>query len=141
VAATEGLPTRPAGPGSEELPGGVGPLPYDDMRQYLRDIRVYLYTGTRPASYTLGLIEAMMTGVPVVSISRHAFEPEGLYEADWICEMSGHGVEDVNGWLRLMLQSDVGDVRGELESERVRRRAIDLFGLDKIMGQWAEFLA
>jgi hypothetical protein len=38
------------------------------MRDYLRRIRAYLYTGTQPASYTLGLIEAMMTGVPVVSI-------------------------------------------------------------------------
>ena len=32
-------------------------------------------TGTRPASYTLGLIEAMMTGIPVVSM------PPSLVEA------------------------------------------------------------
>jgi hypothetical protein len=38
------------------------------MRATLRRARAYLYTGTQPASYTLGLIEAMMTGVPVVSI-------------------------------------------------------------------------
>jgi glycosyltransferase involved in cell wall biosynthesis len=66
-AATEGLPTLPAGPHSEQL-GGVGALTYDEMRDYLRAARCYLYTGTQPASYTLGLIEAMMTGVPVVSI-------------------------------------------------------------------------
>jgi len=68
LAATAGLPAKPAGPGSERLPGGIGALDYDEMRAYLRRCRAYLYTGTQPASYTLGLIEAMMTGVPVVSI-------------------------------------------------------------------------
>jgi hypothetical protein len=65
--ATQGLPRTFAGPHSEKI-GGLGALPYDEMRDYLRRIRAYLYTGTQPASYTLGLIEAMMTGVPVVSI-------------------------------------------------------------------------
>jgi glycosyltransferase involved in cell wall biosynthesis len=55
------------GPGSEDI-GGPGALTYDEMRGWLRRARVYLYTGTQPASYTLGLIEAMMTGIPVVSI-------------------------------------------------------------------------
>jgi hypothetical protein len=63
----QGLPRTFAGPHSEKI-GGLGALPYDEMRDYLRRIRAYLYTGTQPASYTLGLIEAMMTGVPVVSI-------------------------------------------------------------------------
>ena len=70
--STAGLPVRPAGPGSQRI-GGTGPLSYEQMREYLRAIRCYLYTGTRPASYTLGLIEALMTGVPVVSIGPRAW--------------------------------------------------------------------
>ena len=82
--ATKGLPAKPAGPGSERLPGGIGALGYDEMRQYLRSIRAYLYTGTQPASYTLGLIEAMMTGVPVVSIDASKMWTPELFEAQEI---------------------------------------------------------
>src|SRR5438552_11850672 len=79
--ATAELPTKPAGPGSEKLPGGVGTLIYDEMREYLRHLRTYLYTGTTPASYTLGLIEAMLSGVPVVSIGSEAWAgPADLFE-------------------------------------------------------------
>ena len=66
-AATHDLPRLPMGPGSEVI-GGTGEMPYAEMKAWLRAGRAYLYTGTQPASYTLGLIEAMMTGIPVVSI-------------------------------------------------------------------------
>ena len=66
--ATRGLSALPMGPGSEDI-DGPGELTYDEMRIVLRAHRAYLYTGTQPASYTLGLIEAMMTGIPIVSIS------------------------------------------------------------------------
>ena len=78
--ATAGLDARPAGPGSEALPGGVGPLPVADMYGYLSKAGAYLYTGTFPASYTLGLIEAGLVGVPVVSIGPEAFGAPGLFE-------------------------------------------------------------
>jgi len=134
AAATEGLPTRPAGPGSEELPGGIGPLPYDEMRQYLRDIRVYLYTGTRPASYTLGLIEAMMTGTPVLQMGPGGFEPSGLLEV--LAEYHTSKPEVMAEALRSVL-----DDGGDNISRLSRAKAIDLFGLERIMGQWADFLA
>ena len=66
-AATAGLNRVPAGPGSEDI-GGTGEISFPVMKELLRQMRCYLYTGTQPASYTLGLIEAMMTGCPVVSI-------------------------------------------------------------------------
>jgi hypothetical protein len=58
--ATQGLPRMALGPGSEAI-GGSGELTYDEMRTWLQTARCYLYTGTQPASYTLGLIEALMT--------------------------------------------------------------------------------
>lgn len=136
VASTEGLPAKPAGEFSEQLPGGVGALGYDAMRQYLRDIRVYLYTGTQPASYTLGLIEAMMTGVPVVSIgSRNMWFP-ALFEGH---EIAAEWADHTYQARELLL--DYLAVPDTEASEINRERAIDLFGLDTIMEQWRAFLA
>jgi len=138
AAATRGLPVRPAGPGSEEI-GGVGPLDYEAMKQYLRDCRVYLYTGTRPASYTLGLIEAMMTGTPVVSMGPGAFQPSALYE--WMGTEAGSHLDDpakARETLAWYLERPDEDVARA--SRLTRQRAIELFGLDGVMAQWAEFL-
>jgi glycosyltransferase involved in cell wall biosynthesis len=155
-AATEGLPTLPAGPGSEHL-GGVGTLTYDEMRDYLRAARCYLYTGTQPASYTLGLIEAMMTGVPVVSIGPdHMTWQRGLFEghelvdkreAGWSdphdpYDYPGQWADDPAAARRILTSlldenwqertTDIGGVQ--------RQRAIELFGIDTVGPQWREFL-
>jgi hypothetical protein len=133
--ATRGLATQPAGPGSEALLGGIGELDYEAMRDYLRAIRVYLYTGTRPASYTLGLIEAMMTGVPVVSIGAGAFYPSALFEP--LALMHHDEPHKAHRDLAYLL-GDISAARDIGEAQRAR--AVELFGLDHIMGQWADFL-
>ena len=140
-AATNGLQTRPAGPMSE-LIGGVGNIPYDEMRAYLRRIRTYLYTGTRPAPYTLGLIEAMMTGVPVVSIGAKAWGEgwggEGLFEGDAISGRIAHDTaESARADLEWML--DGGQATTYFGS-LARQRAIEVFGMDTVKAQWAAFL-
>jgi glycosyltransferase involved in cell wall biosynthesis len=136
--ATKGLPVAPAGPGSEAI-GGLGSLSYDEMRAYLRRSRVYLYTGTQPASYTLGLIEAMMTGVPVVSIGPRAFGG-GSYLSDMFegHEITGSGFDDpslARDELALLMEEPQ-----TFASAVTRERAIDLFGIDTISAQWASFL-
>jgi hypothetical protein len=136
--ATRGLPVAPAGPGSEAI-GGLGSLAYDDMRAYLRRSRVYCYTGTQPASYTLGLIEAMMTGVPVVSIGPRAFGG-GSYLSDMFegHEITGSGFDDpslARDELALLMEEPQ-----TFASAVTRERAIDLFGIDTISAQWASFL-
>lgn len=141
-AATEGLPTLPAGPGSAEI-GGLGELPYDTMRAYLREVRCYLYTGTQPASYTLGLIEAMMTGVPIVSIGPGGFrQPIFPYVPDMF---EGH--EIVGRWsddpadANVMLGRLLTDESRVAASIAGRERAIELFGIDRIRAEWAAYLA
>jgi glycosyltransferase involved in cell wall biosynthesis len=140
-AATAGLPVHPAGPGSEVLRGGLGELDYDAMREYLRRGRAYVYTGTQPASYTLGLIEAMMTGIPVVSIgpSWMRIFPYGpdLFEGheittSWLDD-PGAARELLNFYLHYPDEAKaIGD--------SARKRAIELFGKDTIALQWAAFL-
>lgn len=155
--ATRGLPAMPAGKGSEDLPGGLGHLTYEQMLDYLRHLRAYLYTGTRPASYTLGLIEAMLSGVPVVSIGPHAWgdpwDGARLFEAgvdvtlnermagdemrsivapDMVCETP----EKARRVLLRLLEYPLGSIPA-----MQRERAIDLFGVERVGRQWQEFLS
>ena len=132
---TAGLPARPAGEYSERLPGGIGALAYDDMRAYLRAIRVYLYTGTQPASYTLGLIEAMMTGVPVVSIGPAQMWLPKLFEGHELAVEWADHPEHARAIIAEYLREPDHEASGY-----VRERAIDLFGLETISEQWKDFL-
>lgn len=134
-----------------ELIGGLGQVSYDDMKGLLRSSRAYLYTGTQPASYTLGLIEAMMTGIPVVSIG-----PEHMtifpYGPDLF---EGHEIVsavDGTGWHWKPWSNDPAEARNLLsallssrsfaaEQSRVQRdRAIELFGKQKIAAEWKAYL-
>ena len=140
--ATTGLRARPAGPASELLPGGIGALSYEEMRTYLRGLRCYLYTGTVPAQYTLGLIEAMMTGTPTVSIGQRAWARgtewlEPMFEGSFI---AGGGFDDPTH-ARIALTALLNDPDYALDvSRKQRKRAIQLFGMDKVKAEWAAFL-
>ncbi len=142
--ATRGLPAVFAGNNSENI-GGLGRISYDDMRALLRACRVYLYTGTQPASYTLGLIEAMMTGIPVVSIGPEWMRifPYGpaMFEAAEIVSDDGMDYGDANSieWVRARL-GRMMDYEAEEHSACMRRKAISLFGIDTIADQWAAYL-
>jgi glycosyltransferase involved in cell wall biosynthesis len=133
MAATKDLPTKPAGPNSEALPGGIGALSYERLREYLRAIRVYLFTGTQPASYTLGLIEAMMTGVPVVSIGATHYGLPAIFEGVDITRNATDSPLEAHDILAAYLDHpDAGTWQ--------RERAIELFGIDTISEQWAAYL-
>lgn len=140
--ATNPLPRLPAGPGSETH-GGLGELTYDEMRQYLRDIRCYLYTGTQPASYTLGLIEAMMTGVPVLSMGADHFGSifgeweKALFEGPDLTDLS---TDDPIVAMRMLAQLLEDDGLARSVSITQRNRALELFGLDVIAPQWEAYL-
>lgn len=158
--ATEGLNALPLGPGSEVI-GGPGELTYDEMKRWLRTARAYLYTGTQPASYTLGLIEAMMTGIPVVSIGPKWMKvfPYGpdLFEGHEIVASSPDQVRWdgrwAGNWRDLPNGEDSQETAHRLldhylkhpdsakaTGDANRQRAIELFGLHTIGRQWAAFL-
>lgn len=137
--ATQGLPLDIAGEGSEVV-GGRGQISYDDMRQLYREARVYLYTGTLPAPYTLGFIEAAMTGIPIVSIGPNAWASQAHSDPSWFeaYQFAWARWEDpkqARDCLRSLLTSV-----GNLASDRQRSWALDEFGRDVIAPQWAEFL-
>ena len=139
-AVTRDLPRQALGPESQAI-GGPGEISYSVMKRYLRESRVYLYCGTQPASYTLGLIEAMMTGIPVVSIgptwmSVFPYGP-ALFE--------GHEIalahSDDPSLARAMVKGYLDDPTSAMvASDLNRARAIELFGKDQIAAQWKAFL-
>lgn len=138
--ATQGLSRLALGPGSEAI-GGAGQVSYDEMKSWLRACRAYLYTGTQPASYTLGLIEAMMTGIPVVSIGSSwmriwPYSPD-LFEGHDIALVSANQPDHARTWLEDLLNNAH---LAETMSRETRARAIDLFGMDTIADQWARHL-
>jgi hypothetical protein len=136
--ATAGLPVSPAGPGSEAI-GGLGSLTYDGMLGYLRRLRAYLYTGTTPASYTLGLIEAMLSGVPVVSIGPKA------WGAGWggedLFEVHAHPGFDHPARARdCLVQLLTDPVMASELSNSQWAYAVETFGIQKVAPQWRAFL-
>ena len=133
--ATEGLPLSFAGSNSEKI-GGLGELSYEQMKLHLRGMRAYCYTATIPASYTLGLAEAMMTWIPVVSIGpSHMWSGPGLFEGHKIALWSYDDPAQANAKLRELLREP--DWRA---SSRTRQAAINLFGKYNIKEQWRGFL-
>ena len=120
-----------------------GPLTYDQLKQKLRDARVYIHTGTKPACYTLGLVEAMMTGIPVVALGPCWGDAGlGTYEVHEIIRDGVDGfVSDDLAYLKQAIQRLLEDAQLAARIGRQgRERAIELFGKAVIMAQWAALL-
>lgn len=138
LQATQGLRAEPAGKGSEQLPGGLGKLDYGYMLGYLAQSRAYLYTGTIPASYTLGLIEAMLVGVPIVSIGPDAWMGPGeLLEAHELVGLWSDMPDVAGRHLRDLLHDGA---YAAATGERQRAKALELFDVKQVGQQWRTFL-
>lgn len=144
---TSVFPRTLFGPGSEALDFGGGKLAFSDMKKEMRDNRVYLYTGTWPASYTLNFIEAMMTGMPMVCIgpakgNPHSWFPgHDLYEIPDIIKNGVNGffsdsATELQSYIKEML--DNKDLANSI-SAAGRATAIGLFGKDSVKQLWKSY--
>ncbi|HWE81437.1 MAG TPA: hypothetical protein VG265_07290 [Gaiellaceae bacterium] len=136
LQATSGLPAEPLGPGSDN-----GELSEEDMLGCLQRARCYLYTGTQPASYTLGLLEALMVGIPVVSIGPAWMDvfPYGpqLFEGH---ELAPFWSDDPR-LARCELEDLLDDGAHAVSvSVRQRQRAVEMFGLKQASDGWRAYL-
>jgi len=145
VALTQGCNARVYGHGNEDTgPLNGGALDYEAMKRKLREARVYVYTGTKPACYTLGLVEAMMTGIPVVALgSRWGDVGWGSYEVPHIIRNGVDGfVSDDLGYLRQAIARLLQDHGlAAVIGQNGRQRAIALFGEPAIRAQWVALLS
>jgi hypothetical protein len=138
--ATADLDVCPVGPGSEAI-GGLGAVSLDAMKDSLHLCGAYLYTGTQPASYTLGLIEAMMVGIPVVSIGPHwmtAF-PYGpdIFEGHLLAGAYTDLPAAAALILKRLLADD--DLAHTFSTEQ-RKHTLAGFGMEPVGQAWKEFL-
>jgi hypothetical protein len=142
-SATRDLPRLPIGPGSEVI-GGTGSVPYDEMREHLLRSRAFLFTGSQPASYTLGLVEAMHAGIPTVSIGptwmKVKYEggtAEELFEGHELATLSADDPNEARHMLReLLADRDYATAMSEV----TRREARRMFDRETVGAQWAAFL-
>ena len=145
LEATRGFPTHLYGPDNEISGLGGGLVDYEHMKMALRMNRVYMYTGTQPASYTLGFIEAMMTGIPIVAIGEeHAqyIYHDKLYEIPYIIQNGVNGyfsdnIDKLREYIDLLLNDQK---LAKQIGEAGRQTAISIFGKDIVKEQWKTFL-
>jgi glycosyltransferase involved in cell wall biosynthesis len=144
--ATKDLPRKLFGPENENsgIEGGV--LTYEELKKAYRDYRVFFYTGTYPASYTLGFMEALMTGIPVVALGNELWDTKffkmDVYEVDKIIQ------NGINGYVSNNLNDLREAVELLLEDKELARKigqagretAIKLYDKDVIRSQWQDFL-
>jgi glycosyltransferase involved in cell wall biosynthesis len=147
VNVMAGFPAHVYGPNNQNLEGlNGGFLSYQEMRQKMRDATVYLYTGTQPACYTLNLIEAMMTGIPIVAIGPKLWNSLDL--AGDVYEIPDIIHNAVNGFINDDIDKLREVVRYLLDNRSVAKRigemgrqtAIEWFGKDKVKQKWDEYL-
>lgn len=135
LEATQGVNMKPGGEGSEDLPGGLGRLDYDHMRTNLNVARAYVYTGTVPAPYTLGLIEAMASGVPVVSIGRNAWRgPADLFGGADLAWRAYDDPAEARAELKRLLAAP------DLEAHEAMLQRAQMFDVVQVGRLWRAFL-
>jgi glycosyltransferase involved in cell wall biosynthesis len=140
--ATRGLPRLAIGPGSEVI-GGPGAVSFEEMKSYLMNSRAFLWTGSQPASYTLGLIEAMHAGIPTVSIGcewmqvDYGHTARDQFEGHEIAILSGDDPNAVRWTLKDLLAEDEF---AETISRQTRARARELFDRETVGQQWKAYL-
>jgi len=141
-ANTKGFKRKVFGPGNDGL-GRLsgGKLTHSEQLTQLQLNRAYFFTGTFPAPYTLGGIEAMMAGIPIVSITPadagyNTFDiPRMLTQcglASWVCR---------DGHFKPVLETLLGNDPQvfQPESDRLKAYAKMAFGKDFVIAKWKEF--
>lgn len=141
------FPRHLFGPGNEGQDWTSGKVSFDQLKKEMCDNRVYFYTGTHPASYTLNFMEAWMSGIPIVGIGpRYGnatyFKGHNLYEVDSLITTGDTGfISDDKYELQYYIQQLLNnDKLADQISKNGRQEAINVFGKKTIMKQWEEFL-
>jgi glycosyltransferase involved in cell wall biosynthesis len=146
IDGTKGLNATLYGPLNENVTDIKcgGKLTYQGIKDKLRMSRVFFYTGTHPASYTLAFIEAMMTGIPIVSIGHllgNSFFKLQLWEIQNIIQngVDGYVFDDIKELHfyseELLKNKPLAMQIGAMG----RKKAIGMFGKEVIKKDWLDF--
>lgn len=135
------------GGGNDDLFGiARGCVSLDEQLRILSDRRVYFYTGTYPASYTLTFMEAWLAGIPLVAIGRQLWEIDStrhgeIYEVPDLIENEVNGfvsddICELQQYIRRLLDDE--ELAREV-SNSGRKSAMCIFDNSVIQQQWREF--
>jgi hypothetical protein len=141
-ACTRGFPRKLYGFSNDdvdkELSGGA--LTYEELKQALRENRVFFYTCTFPAPYTMAFMEAWMTGIPVVAIGPQ-LAGWGWIEVphlivNGVSGFTSDSFNELRNYVSMLLEDHELAKRISVEG---RKKAIELFDKEKIKGEWKKF--
>lgn len=128
--ATDGLPRLLVGKENRFFGDFTARLPYFMLKEAYRRHRVYLFMNTEPCTYVLNLMEAMMTGMPIIAYDN------------------GRGVRDMVPFasndpeeLREMLEGLLAKDPSELAVHCRRDQAIKMFGRQQAIDSWKAVLS
>lgn len=123
--ATPGLPVRHV---DHLAPGPGGPLDFDRVREQMRRCRVYWHDGEN--EYTVALLEAMMTGAPIVTAAMPFVERHVEHGVNGF--VSGDPAE-LREYCRMLLADR--DLASRMGAES-RRIALERYDEERWVRQW-----
>jgi len=113
---TRPFPRALFGPENNQPGFGMGKVSFERLVKEMQDNRVYFYTGTHPASYTLNFIESWMTGIPLVCIgplkgNANQWRDHNLYEIHNLIKSGETGfvsdnIGELRSQIRLLMTDD-----------------------------------
>lgn len=135
------------GPQNEHHSFGTGKVTFERQIKELQQNRVYFYTGTHPASYTLNFMEAWMMGVPIVAIGPHHgnadyLRDHDLYEVHQLIQNEKTGlvsdnIQELQNYIKRLL---VDENLANRISKAGRKEAIRHFGKEMVYAAWKAYL-
>lgn len=144
--ATLGLKRVLCGLHNEDIPYAHTDVPYETLKQYMRDSRVAYVSCARPAPLTYALGETMMTGCPIVTMGPKEgnFHQEGFGQTFEVHELIDQNIngfwsdnpQEVNDFLVQLMKDHELAKQMSLKS---REKALKLFHPEIILNQWKEF--
>jgi glycosyltransferase involved in cell wall biosynthesis len=146
-STTRRLPRKLFGPNNDQKGFGMGKVSYPQLLKELQQNRVYFYTGTHPASYTLNFIDAFMAGIPVVAIgprfgNARIWTDHDLYEIQDLIKDGESGFISNN--LNLLERQCSTLLNDSSLAKRIgeagRREAIRHFGKEMVKSAWKTYL-
>lgn len=134
---------------NEDAPLSMGQLPWEQVKEKYKKARVYFALGSKPAALTYNLVEAMMTGCPVVTWGRllgnmHIVQDwNNTYEAPDIITNGENGFCSDNEFeIEGIINRLFHDYSlAQKISANARKTALEIFSKDKIKKDWEVFFA
>jgi len=138
------VPFKLYGPNNEFYSFWGGRLSYEQQLEKYATNACYLYTGTFPAQYTLNFIEALMSGIPIVSIgkelSQKLIQPYPFEVPYILDEIDGYYYDDVNDIIKKLRELIDDKDHNQRISQKQIELATNMFSVEKNINQWNTFL-